>query len=729
MSRRASLADGSRPSGGGDPAQDPFASLDDTPAGTPALADIARPFLTPDNGSDVPLSKPEPESSPFGPDASPARRSRTRRVGLLVAALAIVVIAIVLAIALPVTLVHKHHNSNAKAGSTSGSGSGNGTANSNSTSGTGTGTGNPTSNLATWGGNGSLVTMDDNTTFRYINNFGGFWVSDPVNPFNNSAQAQSYTPPLSEEWDFTTHHIQGVNLGGWLVLEPFITPALYEKYGNVTPSTQIPAGMAVDEWTLSYAMRQDTSPDGGIQQIEQHYQTFITEQDFAQIAGAGLNWIRIPLPFWAIEVWPGEPFLARTAWTYALKAFQWARKYGLRILLDLHTIPGSQNGYNHSGKAGSINFLNGPMGVANAERALDYIRIITEFIAEEGWTDVVTMWGVINEPVVGVIGMDQIRRFYLKTYEMMRDVTGIGKGPAMVIHDGFMGLGAWQGFLPNSDRVVLDTHPYIAFGGNFYHDLSYFPTYACQSFGVNQSQAAFGVTITGEWSAAINDCGLWVTGVGNNPTYTGGCDQWNDYESWNATTKAGIQQFVMAQMDIMHFPGYFFWTWKIGASSATGKIESPFWSYQLGLENGWIPADPRTAIGTCEALGVADSNVFDGTYVSWQTGGAGAGDIPATAVAAYSQYPPPAINNANSADPLSLPRYTPTSAVPTLPPPTFTGATITVGKGWADAQDTALAIVPIQGCDYPDAWGASAAQTAFICNGQQTPAPTGEPYL
>jgi aryl-phospho-beta-D-glucosidase BglC (GH1 family) len=39
-----------------------------------------------------------------------------------------------------------------------------------------------------------------------------------------------------------------------------------------------------------------------------------TEQDIAEIAGAGLNWIRLPIPFWAIETWPGEPFLAKTSW-------------------------------------------------------------------------------------------------------------------------------------------------------------------------------------------------------------------------------------------------------------------------------------------------------------------------------------------------------------------------------------------------------------------------------
>ena len=62
------------------------------------------------------------------------------------------------------------------------------------------------------------------------------------------------------------------------------------------------------------------------------------------MAGAGLNWIRLPIPWWAIEVWPGEPFLPRTSWKYILRAFQWARKYGIRIAIDLHCAPGSQNG-------------------------------------------------------------------------------------------------------------------------------------------------------------------------------------------------------------------------------------------------------------------------------------------------------------------------------------------------------------------------------------------------
>jgi aryl-phospho-beta-D-glucosidase BglC (GH1 family) len=40
-----------------------------------------------------------------------------------------------------------------------------------------------------------------------------------------------------------------------------------------------------------------------------------TEKDFAEIAAAGLNFLRIPIGYWAIEVLDGEPFLPKVSWT------------------------------------------------------------------------------------------------------------------------------------------------------------------------------------------------------------------------------------------------------------------------------------------------------------------------------------------------------------------------------------------------------------------------------
>ena len=100
---------------------------------------------------------------------------------------------------------------------------------------------------------------------------------------------------------------------------------------------------------------------------------------------------------------------------YFLKAIKWARKYGLRINLDLHAVPGSQNGWNHSGKMGTIGFLMGPMGYANAQRTLNHIRILAEFVSQPQYKDVVPMFGILNEPSGSPnIGQQQLAALYVR---------------------------------------------------------------------------------------------------------------------------------------------------------------------------------------------------------------------------------------------------------------------------------------------------------------------------
>lgn len=76
--------------------------------------------------------------------------------------------------------------------------------------------------------------------------------------------------------------------------------------------------------------------------------------------------------------------------SYFTRAIGWARKYGLRILLDFHALPGSQNGWNHSGRGiGIVNWMYGVMGLTNARRSLEQIRSMVEFISQEGIKEVV----------------------------------------------------------------------------------------------------------------------------------------------------------------------------------------------------------------------------------------------------------------------------------------------------------------------------------------------------
>jgi glucan 1,3-beta-glucosidase len=263
------------------------------------------------------------------------RKRGGKRLWIIVGGVAAAIILIAIAVPVAITASKKKPHSNLAADAQSSSGA------SNDGKGDGGGKGSnpskPTVALIT-GGDGSTVTMDDGTTFTYSNQFNGIWYQDPANPYFSAAKPNSWTPALNETFTYGVDRIFGVNLGGWLNTEPFISPALYQKY---FPN-------AVDEWTLSEQMRADTA-GGGINQLEDHYKTFITERDFAEIAGAGLNYVRIPIPYWAIEVRGNEPFLAKTCWTYFLKAVEWARKYGIRINIDLHAIPGSQNSWNHSG--------------------------------------------------------------------------------------------------------------------------------------------------------------------------------------------------------------------------------------------------------------------------------------------------------------------------------------------------------------------------------------------
>ncbi|TFK33882.1 hypothetical protein BDQ12DRAFT_400273 [Crucibulum laeve] len=58
---------------------------------------------------------------------------------------------------------------------------------------------------------------------------------------------------------------------------------------------------------------------------------------------------------------------------YFPQILDWARKYGLRVYLDLHAMPGSQNGYGYSGRLSPVNFHAGNMGLAHAQRILYYM--------------------------------------------------------------------------------------------------------------------------------------------------------------------------------------------------------------------------------------------------------------------------------------------------------------------------------------------------------------------
>ncbi|KAG5651667.1 hypothetical protein H0H81_007863 [Sphagnurus paluster] len=164
---------------------------------------------------------------------------------------------------------------------------------------------------------------------------------------------------------YDSQKVRGVNLGGWLVLEPWITPSLFDN----TNDSRI-----VDEYT--FGQYQDRTKALNI--LKNHWDTWITEADFRDIAAAGLNHVRIPIGYWAYEVYGGEPYIQGQL-PYLAKAINWASKYNLKVLVDLHGAPGSQNGFDNSGVKTSNPYVSPTFSVQSSDInfAIQFMAFVT----------------------------------------------------------------------------------------------------------------------------------------------------------------------------------------------------------------------------------------------------------------------------------------------------------------------------------------------------------------
>ncbi len=113
----------------------------------------------------------------------------------------------------------------------------------------------------------------------------------------------------------SSSHFISVNLGGWFVLEPFISPALFQKYPG-----------AIDEWSLSEAMAADTA-GGGLGQLEEHYQTFIVRVPFLFRRCTNLYRPRKTLPKSLVQVSTGFVFLYPSGLSTSGTANRFSREF------------------------------------------------------------------------------------------------------------------------------------------------------------------------------------------------------------------------------------------------------------------------------------------------------------------------------------------------------------------------------------------------------------------
>jgi glucan 1,3-beta-glucosidase len=270
----------------------------------------------------------------------------------------------------------------------------------------------------------------------------------------------------------TKTHLYGVNLGGWLVLEKWMTPSVF-------------AGTSADD---EYGFMQTKN---SAKKIDQHRKTFITEQDFRWMAENGVEIVRIPVGYWVFTAQDGyEPAVKYLDW-----AMDMAEKHGIKVLIDLHAAPGSQNEGDHSGQYGPAHWF-------EDKSYQDQTLAVIEQLAKR-YGHHASLWGieVLNEPhAKGSYWM--LLRFYRRAYRVLR--RHVRPGIYTVFHDGFRPLLFSGALWPKRGfPVAMDVHWY-AFSIGKFSQLDSYMRYAALYRRVLLKILRMGQpVIVGEWSTVL----------------------------------------------------------------------------------------------------------------------------------------------------------------------------------------------------------------------------------
>ncbi|PWN48295.1 glycoside hydrolase [Violaceomyces palustris] len=364
---------------------------------------------------------------------------------------------------------------------------------------------------------------------------------------------------------------QGVNLGSWFVQEGWMETAFMAcATGTQQAEFDIVNGFGTSQAGLVSAQAY----------MEQHWDTWITEQDFINLANMGINTVRLPIGYWSVGPYftqnsPFSPYASvySYSWRYVARAINWAAKYDIGVILDLHGAYGSQNGQAHSGlNDGVINWYNS---------------------YNQGLTTQVLLWlaqelsAVTNIVGIQMLNEPQDRASYWSWLSSVMDqIRSINKYTATVplyFHDAFNLKKGAQFVANRSDFVVQDHHSYYVYTPDDIATSAQGHVSQIKGTILNEMNAQSSVArrnlIVGEWSCALSSLSLAQS---SNPTK----DQ-TDF----CTSQAQVWQESTA--------GFSFWSYKmLNCNSNSGWcFKSAVKNYLPGYFNSWglaIPTLPTT---------------------------------------------------------------------------------------------------------------------------------------
>lgn len=355
----------------------------------------------------------------------------------------------------------------------------------------------------------------------------------------------------------------GVNFGNWLVLEKWMNIALFE------------GTTAEDEDELCRQLPREEL----VSRLTKHRDTYITKSDFEYVKAHGVNTVRIPVPHFIFGDDPKfcDPYVPCIE--YLDRAFDWAEETGLKILIDLHTAPESQNGFDNGGICGvckcfQSDELIGRLLVVLEKLAKRFgkreglwgIQLINEPISEPMWQMIQTRY-LPHDPKRAegsdFVPLTVLRKFYKDGYEVLR--RHMDESKYVVMHDGFR-FDAWAGFMKEEHykNVILDAHWYLGMGpGGVLDEVDYMRLITKDHVLKLQMMKDTMPVIIGEWCLSHDTlAGRERTPVQKNLFY---------------------RMVADAQLSVWdECAGYFFWSYKL--------IDGPEgWDFRKALENGWLP--------------------------------------------------------------------------------------------------------------------------------------------
>jgi len=367
---------------------------------------------------------------------------------------------------------------------------------------------------------------------------------------------EALTPSLEDWKEIYRFRFQtGVNFGGPFVLERWINFGVFSG---------IPDNVGTSQDAFNRGV-------GDIQQLKNRLQdlwdNYIPECDYAEIASYGLNTIRLPVGYWIIGgKYPDVPMLPpfesfKDAYEGAEEAvhrvFRIAKKYGLGVLLDLHGAPGSQNGADHSGVAGPTLLYGNEqyrrVTVATMKRFAEIYGNHTNLVGIE----------ILNEPRDD----GQLQNIYRDSYAAIR---GVDNSMPVYICDTVWtsNWNKWADFIINNnwELAAFDVHKYYCFNGGGTPADSYINGIRTWERDTLRNLNARVPVVVGEWSNAFNP---------------------GSYDGYDQQRRDGSRRnFFAQQMETMKgSTGSHFWSWHGDWNEVND------WDFRSLIRNGWASAN------------------------------------------------------------------------------------------------------------------------------------------